>query len=113
MSTHTVGNWKLVLLEYGSYRCEVLDWTGDTYVHSEGFNIDDRQADRETQRKEGKKGIRERRGEGRRRDADVSAELHMNCVQAHECTQLFPISVLGDSIGQNTDIQELTSISST
>ena len=56
---------------------------------------------------------RERRGEGRRRDADVSAELHMNCVQAHECTQLFPISVLGDSIGQNTDIQEPTSISST
>ena len=46
-------------------------------------------------------------------DADMSAELHMNCVQAHECTELFPISVLGDSTGQNTDIQEPTRIPST
>ena len=44
----------------------MLDWIGDTYVYSEGFNID-RQAGRQTQRKEGKKGVRERRGEGRRR----------------------------------------------
>lgn len=35
-------------------------------MYSEGFNID-RQAGRQTQRKEGKKGVRERRGEGRRR----------------------------------------------
>ena len=31
----------------------MLDWIGDTYVHSEGFNIDDKQADRQTDTEKG------------------------------------------------------------
>ena len=80
MSTHTVGNWKLVLLEYGSYRCEVLDWTEGTYVHSEGFNIDDRQADRQRDTEKGgkegnKREERRRKEEGCRCKCRAAYEL--------------------------------------